>query len=347
MRNRMFLLFVLLAFSLAFVPGIAVADDDPLLPDDDDDDPPPPKPDDEPDDPLEQPNPGDNGRTEPEVKDVHACKECTKKKMCDLHKQKEKEVLDSFKEFKSKKWTKEQEKERVAEFSDLIEEIALLTVEHPQYKSKAVADALVSIFCGEKNEGLRIKTLDYIDTRQHASACLKGLQKSFGIKDFNDEDMICRILSAIAYFESEGTVSLFYKYYENSEYKVQTAAIECIIYVDGQKAIGMLIELLGDLRNKAASRGGWGRWGGGNRGGGDYNALFDKVERALKDKTNHTPNIKDTVQRTTRQLETYKDWKTWWAKNGGRYKKSVKTNDDKSRMKANITKPSRKGNAPR
>lgn len=330
MRNRILVLLVLFAVAIALNPVLVAGDDeDPLLPGDDDegeDKPAPGEPGDE--DPLKPPGdvekPGEAAE-EPEDK---TCKECTAKKMCAAHKEKEEETLGRLKDFLKKKWKKEQEKERVAELIVLLEEAAALTGEHPQYKSKDVAEALAKVLITEKDIDVRGKLLDLMDDRQREDVCLAYLRKYVGIKDHNSEYMFYAAFAAIAYFENPKLVGFFESYFDVSSDRIRNAAIDSIGYIGGHAGISSLISLLDECIRVANKH----SWGNSGMGGPWY-----RIEGNLKKLTNHIPDVEVSGRRRKDAARYFvKDWKDWWKAGSRKYEKPSKTDQERKAWKNRV-----------
>lgn len=327
-RNLAVVLCLVVVFSLGANSILfAGGEDDPLFPDDGDKEK-------EKAEPAEKVQPGDEGEPAEEQADEEkdaTCKECTHKKMCDVHKEAEKAALDSFNEFRKKKWKKEEEETRIAELTALIEEIAALTCEHPQYKSKKVADALGFVLRSEKSEVVRINALDLMDDRQDGLTCIKHMYTALKIKNgFNSEDHMRRILAAVAYFESPQTISFFEGKLESSNTAIAKTAYDCIVYVDGPEAIECLIEILQDCQQELVSH--KRKWR--NKGA---KKNFNQVEKDLKDMTGHVPDIKASGGAAQYQRVAIKDWKEWLRKNTRKYEGNPKGDAAKKTWKRKIT----------
>lgn len=331
MRSRILVLLLLLAFVLAVgQPTYAGEEEDPLLPDEGDEDIEKPDPGEE--DPLnpdEGEKPGEEGDKPAEDP---ACKICTAKKMCDPHKEKEKETLGRLKDFLKKNGKKEKKREdedkRAAQLIALLEEVAALTYEHPQYKSKNVADALGKALITDVNIEVRGKLLDLLDDRQREDVCLKYLQTYVLKKDHNTEAMKSAALAAIAYFQNPKLVGFLKGYFDNASWRIRLTSIDSIAYTGGHAGISALIGLLDECAREANKN--WDEEGGAS-------TPWRRINEYLKKLTNHTPDI-DTSKIPNAMYVKYfaKDWKNWWRLNGRKYEKPEKTEQERKGWKYRV-----------
>lgn len=325
MRNRLWILLLLFLFAVVTTQGLLANEDDPLLPDDGEEEIENPDPDED-EDPLfpdEGEKPGEKPGEEAKKPEITACKDCTAKKMCPSHVEKEEETLDRLKDFLKKKWKKEQEKEREAQLIALLEEAAALTQEHPQYKSKGVAEALGKVLMSELNIEVRGKLLDLLDDRQREDVCLTYLQKYVLIKDHNTEAMTSAAIAAMAYFENPKLVVFFKGFFDNPGWRIRNTAIECIAYTGGHAGISALISLFDECLRLANKRG----WGN----------PWSRINDQLKKLTNHIPDVKTNNLRQADIIRYHaKDWKDWWRSNSKRYEQPEKTDQERKAWKGRV-----------
>lgn len=333
MRGRIVLTAFLIVLALAFTSTL-FAGDDPLEPDDGGDPLAPDDGDDPlvPDDDEKKPEAGNDeatGERAPEgTPGDGRCRDCTKKKMCEEHVEAEKEAIRRLSEFRKKKWKKEEEKERLAQLLIIAEEVAELTGEHPQYKSKKVATELGKLLTSELDIDFRIEILLLMDDRQDAETCFKYFQKSLKMKNFCDVGMVACTLAAIAYFENESTVPLVKGYFERNSRTIRPMVIDAIAYIGGRTAVSALVSLLDECGRLAAKY----DWDGGIR------RLWDEVTRHLSEMTPHICEVKtEGKPRNVACKMVYNDWKAWWAVNGGKYEKFSKEERDRQRWKNRIS----------